>query len=443
MLRAAWSRWSGLDFHVAYTILARGWMVLAGGCTVLLLPLCLDATEQGYYFTFASLLTLQVFFELGLNQIVVQLVSHEAAHLTQDAEGRWHGPPQHMARLAALLRLMRRWYAIAALAFAVVAGVAGWLFFTTQASASPAQWGGPWLAVVLSTALNLLSSPGLAASEGLGHVGQVARLRLIQSMLGYGLMWLGLLLGAGLWCSVAVPLSSGLVTWYWLRTQARFPQSPEVLEAGPPMRWRTDVFPLQWRTAVSWISGFFIFNLFTPLTFSIWGAQEAGRLGMALTIFGSITAIGMSWVNARFPMMGACIARGERGELNSIFAAVAKRAVAFNALVCGLFLAVIGGLQGLQLPWVHRLADWNVLCVLAALAVLNTAIFSMATYMRAHREEPMLTLSVVMGSAVGVATVWSVAHGVSVMMLMYLLLNAVVSLPWTVTLWKTYARRNA
>jgi hypothetical protein len=32
-----------------------------------------------------------VFFELGLNQIVVQLVSYEAAHLNQDAEGRWHG----------------------------------------------------------------------------------------------------------------------------------------------------------------------------------------------------------------------------------------------------------------------------------------------------------------------------------------------------------------
>ena len=46
----------GLDFHILATLLFRGWAVIAGGVTILLLPLYLSPSEQGYYFTFAELL---------------------------------------------------------------------------------------------------------------------------------------------------------------------------------------------------------------------------------------------------------------------------------------------------------------------------------------------------------------------------------------------------
>ena len=41
---------------------------------VLLVPFFLADAEQGYYYTFASLLALQIFFDLGMNQVILQLV---------------------------------------------------------------------------------------------------------------------------------------------------------------------------------------------------------------------------------------------------------------------------------------------------------------------------------------------------------------------------------
>ena len=70
-----------------------------GVATVLFLPLYLTPDLQGYYFTFASVLSIQIFFELGLNQILVQLVSHEVAHLNADANGRLTGDGAHLDRL--------------------------------------------------------------------------------------------------------------------------------------------------------------------------------------------------------------------------------------------------------------------------------------------------------------------------------------------------------
>ena len=52
----------GLDFHVLVTLLFRGWAIIAGAATVFFLPLWISPIEQGYYFTFASVLALQIFF---------------------------------------------------------------------------------------------------------------------------------------------------------------------------------------------------------------------------------------------------------------------------------------------------------------------------------------------------------------------------------------------
>lgn len=429
----------GLDFHLLMTLLSRGWSIVAGGVTLLLLPHGLNPKQQGYYYTFASLLTLQVFFELGLGQIIVQLVSHEAAYLQYGPDGQWQGPVVHRARLASLVRLMRRWYSWAALVFAALAGSGGWLFFALRSGDPVTFWGGPWLLVVVGSALNLVCSPGLAVREGLGQVGQVARLRLLQAILGYSLLWGALEAGAGLWSAAAVPWVAGLVTWYWLSLQPSLGWSEA--QADAVVRWRTDVFPLQWRMAVSWISGFFIVNLFTPLTFSVWGAQEAGRLGMALTVYGSITTVGMSWVNAKFPVMSRHIARGERRELNQLFHHVLRNALVINALGSVIFLGVVWWLTEHGVAWMDRLAGLDVLAVLALVTLVNTAVFAMATYMRAHREEPMLAVSIVMGCSVGLGAYGSVGHGVLPMMMLYLTLSVLISLPWTMRSWYRYAQR--
>ncbi|HEX4508462.1 MAG TPA: hypothetical protein VH328_00200, partial [Burkholderiaceae bacterium] len=120
---------AGLDFHVVATLLFRGWTIVAGLATMLVLPLWLDPVRQGFYYAFTSILALQVFFELGLNQVIVQLVSHEAAHLQATADGTFAGEAAHLDALSSLARLLRRWYAVAALLFAFGAGASGLLFF--------------------------------------------------------------------------------------------------------------------------------------------------------------------------------------------------------------------------------------------------------------------------------------------------------------------------
>jgi hypothetical protein len=404
------------------------------------MPLWLSPAQQGYYFTFASLLALQVFFELGLSQVIIQLVGHEAAHLTFHEDGNVSGAPQRIARLSGIVTLLRHWYALAAVLFAVLGGIAGALFFGHHGHVLPtSQWAPVWGTAVALTAVNLYLSPQLAVIEGTGQVGQVARLRLLQSMIGYACLWILLLAGAHLWSAVAVPFVSAAATLMWLRARGGWLKVPAV-EASP-ISWRRDVFPLHWRIAVSWACGYFIFNLFTPIVFARHGATEAGRLGMAMSVFSAVTTLGLSWINAKTPDFAMHVSRGESAALNHLFRGVALRATAATALLSFTVVVLAGMGSYLGAAAIHRIAAPATLFWIAFASTINTVVYASAVYMRAHREEPMLPVSVASALAT-VAVVMLLSGDVQQMMIGYAAICTFVTLPWAFLLLAGYRARH-
>ena len=108
-------QFAGLDHAVFFTVLARGWTSVSGLVTVFLIARFLTAAEQGYYYTFASLIALQIVFELGFSFVVMQFASHECAHLHITSEGVIDGDRTAHARLAYLLQTSVRWYGFGSL----------------------------------------------------------------------------------------------------------------------------------------------------------------------------------------------------------------------------------------------------------------------------------------------------------------------------------------
>lgn len=431
---------AGLDVHVLATIMFRSWGIVAGAVTLVMLPIWLGPAQQGYYYTFASLLALQVFFELGLSQVIIQVVGYEAAHLRFHDNGTVSGAPDRVARLSGIVALLRRWYAVAAVLFFVLGGLAGALFFSSEGGALPIiQWAPAWGVVVALTAVNLYFSPQLAVIEGTGHVGQVARLRLFQSMAGYGALWVLLTTGANLWATAAVPFVSACATLLWLRGRGGWLSTQ--FAAASTISWRRDVFPMQWRIAVSFACGYLIFSLFTPIVFSTHGAAEAGRLGMAMSVFSAVTTLGLSWINAKTPSFSMHVSRGESAALNDLFRVVAVRSTSVTALMGFTIVALAALGSHLGIAAVQRIATPTTLFWIACAATVNTAVYAAAVYMRAHREEPMLPVSVVSALlTVGVVTL--LRDDVPLMMLGYAAISTCVALPWTCLLFRRYRARH-
>jgi hypothetical protein len=433
----------GIDFHVGATLLLRVWSTLAGGITLLGIPKWLGSVEQGYYFTFSSVLALQIFFELGFSFVVQQIVGHEMSSLSWDARGALKGPATSLSRVSSLIKLLGKWYLIMAILFLGVVGVAGQTFFNAAGREDVSNWKIAWWILVIATSLNLFASPFLAVIEGAGRVGQVARLRLFQSITGYILLWVALSKGAGLLAtpiaSVIGAAGSGLWLYLFARPVLRLWRGAEIIP-GSEIRWRRDVLPFQWRIAVSWTSGYFLFQLFNPMIFAVSGAKLAGRYGLALTVFSSILSLSMSWVTAKTPSMATLVAQGRRVELERLFWSLWKHSGVLNITASIVVIGACYWLEQVGHPLAMRIAPLPVLIAIAVNNTANHTVFAMATYMRAHREEPMLPVSVV-GALLTACAAWlSVSHGLLALAASCAGVNVLVGLPWTIALFQRYRK---
>ena len=120
----------GIDGAIFYTSLGRILQGLGGIITLILISKFMSKEEQGFYYTFSSVLAIQIFFELGLGGILTQFVAHEMAHLKLVNNTFIEGKQENRSRLASILHFSLKWYALFALLLVLILIVAGFFYFS-------------------------------------------------------------------------------------------------------------------------------------------------------------------------------------------------------------------------------------------------------------------------------------------------------------------------
>jgi O-antigen/teichoic acid export membrane protein len=419
----------GVDRSVLYALAGRGWNLVSGVATLLLVARNLTLDEQGYYYTFASLLAMQIFFELGMSTVVLQFASHEVAHLTWTDAGTLVGDPTAKTRLRSLIVLMFKWYGVIAILFVLVIAPVGFVFFSTNSAESLVNWHWAWIWLVLSTAINVFLMPFLSILEGCGRVMAVSRMRLYQNIIGSMAAWTVLLLGGGL---LAMPaMSTGLaivvLIWLWMTNKDFFRNILMHEYSGIGVNWRKEIWPFQWKIAISWLSGYFIFQLFTPILFVYRGSIEAGQMGMSISIANALISIAIAWMNTKAPIFGSFVARKDYVGLDKLFAISFSRSLIFMVILGAglcLFNYII---HAYSVSFSARILDPFSFLLLVVATIFVYVTYALATYLRAHKEDPFLILSLISAALIGSSTILFVdEYGATGLMLAYAMVYAVV-----------------
>lgn len=426
------------DFHVRFTLLYRVWLIVAGGVSVLGIPFWFNGVEQGYFYTFSSLIAAQVLFELGTAFVITQLTAHEMGRAKEGEE------PANQ-RIAEILAFSNTWFLYAALLFVLLIGLSGAIFFWQTGHLEPSEWLIPWLLLVVVNAFNVRQMSQLSLLEGAGQFGQVARLRFAQSLAGNLIMWALLFSGAKLWALPILPIVMVLMTTFWLKKHPFIQSLHESLAKGAPnsIQWKRDILPMQWRIALSWASGYFIFQALTPIVFAKLGPVTAGQIGLGLAIFNGVQSVGMSWMYTKTARYAELVVSGERDLLNVTFLHALKRSVSMVALgVVSVWIA-FAAMDACGWSILNRLPALEVLVCLGLVTLINSVIFSVALYMRSHKEEPMLLASIVGGVLTLAGVYVGASYSAFAVALIYLLATLLVGLPWSLILFRSYFYRVA
>jgi O-antigen/teichoic acid export membrane protein len=431
----------GVDSTVGFTLLTRIVQAAGGIGSILLIAKYLSGEEQGYYYTFASIIAIQIFFELGLSGIITQYAAHEFAHLTWDVNFNLIGEESYKSRLSSLLRFCVKWFGIISIALFFILIAAGFYFFSTyNKSAVNPEWRLPWILLALATVLNLFIDPVLAFFDGVGQIKEMSKVRLLQKSINVVLLYLLLILNCKLYASAVATLVSVSCIFLILIFTDNIKKIKVVW--GHLSLWKVsylkEIFPYQWRIALSWISGYFIFQLFNPVLFATEGPRVAGQMGMSLQILNGISALSMSWITTKIPLFSSLIAYKNYQELNVIFKKTLANLMFINLLMIFCFYLFYLVVYYNKLNFSNRFLPPVALAMLCLATIINQLIFSWATYLRCHKQEPFLINSMVGGLLCCLSTVFLGRYfGLYGIVAGYTFLTVFMGLPWSFYIFKT------
>jgi hypothetical protein len=385
---------SGIDRAVGFTLLGKVWALLSFPVTLYLVTTVFSKETQGLFYTFSSILLLQVFLELGFDTVMVQFVSHEWAHLALDARSEIAGDPAAASRLASLVRLSARWYSAVAVLFFAAVGTAGYLFLGLRAAA--ADFARPWLLLAATGALSLLLIPLKALIEGTNQVDRSQKIALVSAIVGSVAGWVAIRSGAGLYALAVINgLTAATSCVLLIPACAPFFRLLRRCPGGSgAVSWRAEFWPQQWRIAVSWLSGFFMFQSFVPFLYYFDGPVAAGRMGATLSVYNAVNAFSMAWVFAAGPRMGALSARRDFPALRSLARGVYIRSAAASVVFSAGALSVLWAMRFYRVPQSERFAD------LASVALFLVTLIGMqlsnveTQAVRFQKKEPFYKVSV-------------------------------------------------
>ena len=394
----------GIDKSIAYSSGARIIQTFTGIILLFFIARYLTKAEQGFYYTFGSIVAIQVFFELGLTNIITQYVAHEASHLKWKDTTTLEGEEKNHSRLAHLLRFSVRWYAIiSGIFFIVLLGVGIWFFgyYSTPLEDETVSWFIPWCLVSIGASIHLFISPLMATIQGLNRVKDVMKMRFYQQLIIPFTTLIGLMIGWHLYVvGIASILSAIYVFVYASCTDLKLIivklWRKEITEK---IIYKKEIFPYQWKIALSWLSGYFIFQLFNPVLFATHGAVVAGQMGMTIQVLNAINAFSMSWISTKIPVFSGLIAQEEYKKLDKIFNTTVKQMSAVCVMLLGIMILGVSTLRWLDIPLGYRFLPYWPMIFMSLALFLNQYVGAWATYLRCHKKEPYLWLSVVTGLA--------------------------------------------
>ena len=393
----------GIDKAVFYTVLSVFWASIAGVLSIVFIIDFLNLTEQGYWYTFLSLGALATLAELGFTTIITQFISHEYAHL-EERNGKLWGDTKRIDRTVSLVRFSFKFYVIVTILAFIILSIIGVIFL--MSSTKDIYLLVAWVFYSFTGAFMLLVSLFGAVLRGFNKVDVAQKIITLTSVASNLATWAALYVGFNLWALGLGGIVNIILSLYLFFSSEKSLWSQifhsKVTEQH---HWLKETLPLQWRYAISWTSGYFIFQFIVPVAMLYAGADVAGKLGLSLVIARAIQTLANSWGSTKIPQFNIFVEQRKRKNLDNLLKTIQKQSLlVFVAGSIALILLLIFIFPVIH--WDTRVLPTYEIAIILVAEGANLIVFNWAYYLRSHKEEPYMRLSAISALGIGLG-VWA------------------------------------
>lgn len=352
------------------------------GVAALLVIWRTSPTGQGFYFTFISFGILLQLCDFGLSYASLQAASHLLAI------GRT-GEIRALATRALLINAC-----VTVIMGAGVAGLGWWLFARDPGGVT--GWMAAWFLFIAGVGFNHLTAPYIFIVEGGVSVSRAWRFRLIQELASGAALLAVLWAGYGLWSLVAYYWTRCILAVAWMKL-APLGSATGSDEPLTMHRWRTELWPFQWRVGLSAVSSYLVFQAFGLILFALRGSAESGRFALSLSVMNAIVMVTTAWPISQAAHFGVLLGRRQGRDLSSRWARLLAQSTAFAAVGALAAIVAFVALRALVPEAMDRFAGATTTGLLVASAVAHHVIACFSVVLRSERRDPLLVLGIVSG----------------------------------------------
>lgn len=391
-----------INKELMLTIANRLWGTASGLVTLVIITEYMTLEWQGYYYIFLSLFSFQVLIDCGFIYAISQFASYEKANLTWDDSGNLVGCENSKLRLRALIKLVIVWlgFGVAFMNFVILP--VGLIFLKSKwgyMDGFTSKIGVPWSIAIFSNSILLIINAYLGVLESCGKIREVLLVRFFQSVSSTLILWLVITIGGDMLALASQSMTSLIIgaSIIYKKFGGFVMNYTDISTPLLNIRLKTEFFPFQLKLAISWISGYLVQQTIVPIIFSELGPAEAGRYGLSIQIFNSLTTFSIAWVTIVAPQFGSLIAKKEHETLEKKFthsARASKHVLYFLVLFfcCAFVLA-----YNYNISFINRILEAKYLLLLALSAIILNASNAMSLYLRAFKEDRLVYVTVIQG----------------------------------------------
>lgn len=378
------------------TLINQIWRLVSGPVIMLLIPLFLTETQQGYWFLFTSLSALSIFADLGFSNIILQFSAHEFAFLSFSNAGLLVGDERHLNKLAAFFKFTIKWIGIiSALVFPIIY-IIGIVYFIRDDVLSVYLL--PWTIYSIGALINFFNTSILSFIEGLNRIAEVQKIRFVVSVINTCIVIIVLLLHGNIFAlALGMFISACTIFMSLFGKFRKFLSQLLTIAKIYNYSWRKEVMPLFIRYALSFSSGYFIFQIYTPLMHYFHGPILSGKVGMSLALIMAIFNIANIWLYTITPQINMLVSTKNWSLLDILFA---KRLL-FSLLTYGIIgigvviFILLFGRVWLIPKILGRFLSVIPMSVLFICYFIQLFVNALALYLRGHKQEPYMVLSII------------------------------------------------
>ena len=373
------------------------WTAIGQLVYITLITVYFSAELQGLYYTLFSIVAFQTIIELGMSTVLIQYAAHETDTNFRILNTN-NGTNYQYNNLKTVFLFGKRYYFYGSLIFIFLLMVLGSWFLSQNLHGSEIDWLGPFTSYVIFSGLNLMYSPFYSIVEGVGFVKQITKIRLYRIVIANFLGWVGITCGLELYCLAMSSVGHLMVSQYMyhfkFRNLFRNIQMSNELENRDVFIKSIKKFKL--RVALSWISGYVLSYSLTPLILHNYGAEEAGKFGMTMTVVTGLFSVPIIWMRVKIPMLSKMIANGKIYETQKVYRSARKKVTITSLIIIACSLIVYKILLNYSIIKSDRFVSFPEIIILCICQVLQNIVYCFASYLRCYKLERFVLTAVML-----------------------------------------------